>query len=100
LGKLILFSDICKKRGQIEIIIDILSVIASGAKKPNLIMYRANLSWVSLSQHLEKLLLCGWIEVTQVGNGRRIYSITDDGIAALSDLKRTLGKVLAWGEKD
>jgi len=61
-----------------EIHVDILTAVAEGRQKPTHIMYRANLTWARLNNHLQVLLgqkLLAEIE----DNGSSTYSLTDAG---------------------
>ncbi len=66
------------RRSQLEIRMDILRVIVEGAEGPTQIMYKANLSWILLCEHLASLTQQGFIEERQVGN-RKKYSLTSKG---------------------
>ncbi len=61
---------------------DILRSIHEGAEKPTQIMYKANLSWVGLQEHLQGLLQSALIRDVQYGN-RRKYELTDKAIALM-----------------
>ncbi len=43
------------RRSHLEVRMDILSCIKAGADKPTQIMYKANLSWTALKDHLSVL---------------------------------------------
>lgn len=61
---------------------DILHSIHDGAEKPTQIMYKANLSWVGLQEHLLGLSQSGLIREVQYGS-RRKYELTDKAIALM-----------------
>jgi predicted transcriptional regulator len=67
------------RRSQLEIRMDILRVIMEGADGPTQIMYKANLSWILLCEHLGALGDQGFVEEKTVGNRKR-YSLTGKGI--------------------
>jgi predicted transcriptional regulator len=58
---------------------DILRAIMEGAKGPTQIMYKANLSWILLCDHLTALSEQGFVGEKTVGN-RKKYSLTTKGI--------------------
>ncbi len=58
---------------------DILNSVHEGAGKPTQIMYKANLSWVGLQEHLLGLSQSGLVREVQYGN-RKKYELTDRAI--------------------
>ena len=58
---------------------DILRAIMEGAEGPTQIMYKANLSWILLCDHLSALGEQGFVGEKTVGN-RKKYSLTGKGI--------------------
>ena len=58
---------------------DILRAIMEGAEGPTQIMYKANLSWILLCEHLSALGQQGFVGEKTVGN-RKKYSLTGKGI--------------------
>src|SRR5271155_2291923 len=67
------------RRSQLEIRMDILRAIMEGAEGPTQIMYKANLSWILLCDHLSALGDQGFVGEKTVGN-RKKYSLTGKGI--------------------
>jgi len=67
------------RRSQLEIRMDILRAIMEGAEGPTQIMYKANLSWILLCDHLGALGEQGFVGEKTVGN-RKKYSLTGKGI--------------------
>jgi len=67
------------RRSQLEIRMDILRAIMEGAEGPTQIMYKANLSWILLCDHLGALGQQGFVGEKAVGN-RKKYSLTGKGI--------------------
>jgi predicted transcriptional regulator len=59
---------------------DILRAIMEGAEGPTQIMYRANLSWTLLRDHLSALGDQGFVTKKAVGD-RKKYSLTGKGTA-------------------
>src|SRR5579863_8716112 len=70
---------IVSRRSQLEIRMDILRAIMEGAEGPTQIMYKANLSWILLCDHLSALGDQGFVGEKAVGN-RKKYSLTGKGI--------------------
>ena len=66
------------RRSQLEIRMDILKAISAGAEGPTQIMYKANLSWILLCEHLSSLTEQGFVEEKLVGN-RKKYWLTTRG---------------------
>jgi predicted transcriptional regulator len=71
------------RRSQLEIRMDILSAIMAGAEGPTQILYKANLSWIILRDHLSALGEQGLVAERAVGN-RKKYSLTGKGIEIAS----------------
>jgi len=67
------------RRSQLEIRMDIMRAIMEGAEGPTQIMYKANLSWLLLCDHLSALGQQGFVGEKSVGN-RKKYSLTGKGI--------------------
>jgi len=67
------------RRSQLEIRMDILRAIMEGAEGPTQIMYKANLSWILLCDHLGALGEQGFVGEKSVGN-RKKYSLTGKGM--------------------
>ena len=71
------------RRSRLEIYFDILDVINKGTSKPTRIMYRTNLSWVTLKEMFDTLIDGGFIMEQEEKNSQRYY-ITEKGKTALS----------------
>ena len=71
------------RRSHLEIYFDILETISKGTTKPTRIMYRTNLSWVTLKELFDTLISGGFITETQEKNSQRYY-ITEKGKNALA----------------
>ena len=76
-------SNILPRRSKLEIYFSVLEVIHRNTHKPTRIMYRANLSWVTLKDILDRLLAEGFIRIEQKNRSKRYY-LTDRGQDALS----------------
>jgi len=70
---------VASRRSQLEIRMDILRAVLTGAEGPTQIMYKANLSWILLCEHLSALKEQGFVEEKAMGN-RKKYSLTGKGI--------------------
>ena len=70
------------RRSTLEARMDILAVVRDGAEAPTQIMYKANLSWINLTQHLKDLLDGGILTEHSVKN-RFTYKLTEKGISIL-----------------
>jgi len=71
-----------ERRSKLEIYLDILQIINKGDTKPTRIMYKANLSWISLCEALQSLIINGIIS-EKVLRRRKEYIITKRGKRAL-----------------
>ncbi len=72
-----------KRRSRLEIVLNVLSVVAEGLDKPTRIMYAANMSWTSKQKMLSQLVELGLLEVVYNQGDRRSnrrYKITEKGI--------------------
>jgi predicted transcriptional regulator len=78
-GEQQLTKKVVNRRSQLEIRMDILRAIMEGAEGPTQIMYKANLSWILLCEHLSALGEQGFVGEKAVGN-RKKYSLTGKGI--------------------
>jgi predicted transcriptional regulator len=70
------------RRSQLEIRMDIMRAIMEGAEAPTLIMYKANLSWILLCDHLNSMAAQGFLVENSVGQ-RKKFSLTAKGIEML-----------------
>lgn len=71
------------RRSRLEIYFNILEVIGRGVTKPTRIMYKTNLSWITLQEMFETLINGGFIREEEKGNSKRYYA-TDKGRNALN----------------
>ena len=70
------------RRSRLEIYFEILEVIEREIDKPTQIMYKTNLSWITLQEMFETLINGGFIREEEKGNSKRYY-VTDKGRNAL-----------------
>ena len=77
------------RRSRLEIYFEILEAILRGTEKPTRIMYKTNLSWITLQEIFEILMDGSFIEERMVKNAKRYY-ITEKGRSALAYHKRSL----------
>ncbi len=61
---------------------DMLNAVRDGALGPTQIMYRANVSWLIVSQHLKELVQHGILSEHNIRN-RFTYALTERGISIL-----------------
>ncbi|MDG6929475.1 MAG: hypothetical protein JRN29_05495, partial [Nitrososphaerota archaeon] len=73
--------------------IDILKVVQSGIDSPTQIMYKANLSWVVLQEHLQSLIGGGFVTEASYGN-RKKYGVTDKALAIISHFEKVADAIL------
>ena len=71
------------RRSPMEMVCDILGVVAEGPTKPTHILYRANMSWRVLSSYLDFLIQRGLIEKADQGGKRSVYTLTVKGRSIL-----------------
>ncbi len=86
------------RRSHLEIRMDILSCVKAGAEKPTQIMYKANLSWTALKEHLTALEDGGLLAPVEYGSRRR-YELTDKAMTVLMSYKKILDEVNAPVQK-
>jgi predicted transcriptional regulator len=80
------------RRSTMEIMCDVLDVVASGVEKPTHIIYHANISWKVLNEMLRVLIANKLLTKDSEGK-RAVYKLTDKGFSALNlykDLKLRL----------
>ena len=86
-----------KPRSKIRIYLDILRAVESGGKaKPTHVLQRANLSHVRLVKYLGELVDKKLISENE-DNGNRYYTLTQEGIKFLDELKRAETFVSGFG---
>ncbi|MDH2900553.1 MAG: winged helix-turn-helix domain-containing protein [archaeon] len=71
------------RRSKMEMYLDILRAIGSGAEKPTHVMYKANLSWVVMRGFLENLKAQGLVEEALV-EGRSSLHLSNRGFELLN----------------
>ncbi len=81
------------RRSRKDVLGEVMRAISEGVGGPTRLMYKANLSWTSLLEFLEVLLLNGLI-TGEVHGSRMSYTLTDKGISLL-DLYTRLDLELA-----
>jgi len=77
------FPSISEKRSRIRLCLDVLKVIGKGVEKPTNIMYKSNLSWITLMEILKLLESEGLIRCEKTGKRKR-YKITKKGLDTLN----------------
>lgn len=75
-----------RKRSKLEICLDVLRAIRAGYSKPTNIMYKSNLSWITLQEILNFLISRGLVSAIE-NNGRKLYVITAKGKSVLNSLE-------------
>lgn len=69
-----------------------------GAEKPTQIMYRANLSWTALKDHLSALEQSGLLAIVDYGNRKR-YELPEKGMVILMAYRRILEQMKVQAER-
>jgi predicted transcriptional regulator len=77
-----------KKRSRLEIYIEVLETIMAGYNKPTNIMYKSNLSWITLKEILDSLVEKGLVTTVE-RNKRKMYLITEKGRSIVNRLEET-----------
>jgi predicted transcriptional regulator len=75
------------RRSRLEIYIDIMRAIGVGRTKFTRVMYDSNTSWQVLQDNLRSLIKSGFVETQQIGK-RKIYRLTDEGVALVNNYKK------------
>ncbi len=77
------------RRGEIEILSDILEMARDGAKKTEL-LYQVNLSYSQLQKYLSFLITKGLLEEKELASrgNHRLYTVSDKGIELLENLNQ------------
>ena len=81
-----------RRRGEFQILIDILTISLKGVKFTHL-MYKANLSYSTLRKYLLAMSKQGLIEVNN-DNGYTVYCVTEKGRLVLNRLKEVKNVLL------
>ena len=82
------------RRSHLEIRMDILSCIKGGYDKPTQVMYKANLSWTALKDHLAALETSELIAGSSYGSRRR-YELTERAFQVLAAYEKVLYDISA-----
>lgn len=77
-----------KKRSKLEIYLEVLETIMAGYSKPTNIMYKCNLSWITLKEILDSLTDKGLVTAIE-RNNRKLYLITEKGRSIVNRLEET-----------
>ena len=77
------------RRSRLEIYFEVLDVIGREVDKPTQIMYKTNLSWITLQEIFTTLIQGNFIVEEDKGPSKR-YSVTDKGRNALNYYQRSL----------
>ena len=77
------------KRSRLELYFDVIKAIGEGVDKPTRIMYKANLSWVTLGEALATLVNKEFVVEKKMGNSHR-YLLSDKGQNALEHFNKAL----------
>jgi predicted transcriptional regulator len=86
-----------KPRSKIRIYLDILRAVENGGKaKPTHVLQKANLSHDRLTKYLGELVEKKLVSENE-DNGNRYYSLTEEGIKFLNELKRAESFVSGFG---
>lgn len=80
------------RRSELEVKMDILRVASEGHNKPTQIMYKANLSWVALLDHLNSLTTLGLLKEVDFVN-RRTYELTPRGLELLQRYQQIVSTI-------
>jgi predicted transcriptional regulator len=76
-----------RKRTSLEIYIDIMRAVDSGACKPTKIMYKCNLAWKPFKNSLISLVEHGVIRAIKKGK-RKTYELTEKGHRVFRNFER------------
>jgi predicted transcriptional regulator len=75
-----------RRRGEVQILIDILGICLKGVKVTHL-MYKANLSYYTLHRYLATMSKQGLIAKASSNDGFEVYSVTEKGKTVLDKLR-------------
>jgi len=82
------------RRSKLEMYVDILTVLAhKGPLKSTHVMYKANVNYSILKEHLEFLIKQGLVEERNMSKARTVFAVTPRGITVLKyfrELKQVL----------
>lgn len=83
--------ELVHRRSTLDIYLDVLRAVKTGARKPTRIMYAVNMSWAPIQKTLSSLVSTGFIreiESKEDKRTRRQYEITESGLNVLNYLER------------
>jgi predicted transcriptional regulator len=86
------------RRSHLEIRMDILTCIQAGIEKPTQIMYKANLSWTALKEHLDALMASSLLREVEYGS-RRKYELTEKALSVLAAYRKVVNEIQGAPEK-
>ena len=86
------------RRSHLEIRMDILSCVKAGFDKPTQVMYKANLSWTALKEHLSALEEGALVRSVEYGTRRR-YELTEKAYSVLAAYEKILADITAPAQK-
>lgn len=87
-----------KPRSKIRIYMDILQAVQEdGNAKPTRVLQRANLSHERLTRYLGELVQKNLVKENQGEGGVRYYTMTEQGIAFLQELRKAESFVSGFG---
>lgn len=86
------------RRSHLEIRMDILSCVKAGIEKPTQIMYKANLSWTALKEHLAALEKGALLRTVEY-RARRKYELTEKALAVLVQYQKIIDEVNSTSTK-
>jgi predicted transcriptional regulator len=80
------------RRSHLEIRMDILSCVQAGIVKPTQIMYKANLSWTALKDHLRALEESKLLAAVEYRNRIR-YELTEKAMVVIAGYRKILEEI-------
>jgi predicted transcriptional regulator len=87
-----------QRRSHLEIRMDILACLRAGIDKPTQVMYKANLSWTALKDHVEALKGSGLLAAVEHGNRTR-YALSEKGASVLAAYRKLVEDISTLTEK-
>ncbi|PSN82995.1 hypothetical protein B9Q04_01800 [Candidatus Marsarchaeota G2 archaeon BE_D] len=87
------------RRSLLEIRMSILQAVYEGAELPTQIMFKANLSWNALQEHLSYLMYLGLVDEKNV-RGHKRYTITERALRVLAVYDDLTREILGVDEKN
>ena len=80
------------RRSHFQLRMDMLRAVKERAEGPTQIMYKANMSWNTLQQHLKALITNGCLRWVEIGN-RKKYELTSKGTGIMNSYVTLLDEV-------